>query len=250
MFNFFLPRLQYSVAAIGVGVAGLGYSIYKGERAHSEEKKAESEGNNIRRPFAKIQDEYFQNQNIAKEQATSGLPVDVKNSLQKQRNEGFGTSVDALKQAGGGVNDFSKLSKVFDDSLVNEGAADANQHFANIQYLTGINKDLAGQKNTQWGVNEYQPFESKLKEIQDRRIAAQTNQNNAVNEGIGSLAAISTSINSAVGGPKGGDDGSGGGMGGSNPMDTSVGDSGTDTDIDTADIDPTSGQALNLTTPS
>ena len=46
MRNFWEPRLQYTLAAIGIigGVASTGYSIYKGIKAGQEEKKATAEG--------------------------------------------------------------------------------------------------------------------------------------------------------------------------------------------------------------
>lgn len=197
-------RLQYTLAAVGVigSVASLGYSVYKDVKSEKQDKQAAAEGASLKRPFEKIQDEYYQNQNIAKEQATSGLPIDVKLGLQKQRDRGLSSSLDALKQGGGGPNDFGRLNSIYDDSLKNESAEDAQQHFANIQYLLGVNKDIAGQKTTQWGVNEYQPYESKLAEIQGRRTAAQTNEANAVNQGIGSITSITTSLKNAVGGYK------------------------------------------------
>jgi hypothetical protein len=205
MLNDFTPRLQYTLAAIGVigGVASLGYSVYKDVKAGQENKAATAEGNNLRRPFEQIQPEYYQNKNIATEQAFSGLPVDTKNLLQQQREKAFGTSSDALARSGGNPNDYARLNKIFDDSLLSEAAQDSQFHMENIKYLTGINKDLAGQKTTQWGVNEYQPFESKLKEIQDRKIAAKQNQNNAINEGIGSISAITTAVGNYKGTPKG-----------------------------------------------
>lgn len=206
MRNCWQPRLQYTLGAISAigGVASLGYSIYKGVKADHEEKAAQTDANNLKRPFEKVSDEYYQNQNIAREQASGGLPIDVKLNLESQRNKGLGTSIGALNQAGGSPNDYARLNSIYDDSLKNESAEDAQQHFANIQYLMGVNKDMAGQKTTQWGVNEYQPYESKLAEIQGRKVASKTNFNNAVEEGIGSIDSVSTTIQNAVGGRKNG----------------------------------------------
>lgn len=210
MRNDFTPRLQYTLAAVGVigGAVSLGYSVYKGVKASSDEKSAQGDANNLKRPYDKISDEHFQNQNLAREQATGGLPIDVKLGMQRDRDRGLSTSLDALKQGGGGPNDFARLNSIYDDSLKNESADDAKQHFANIQYLIGLNKDMAAEKKTAWGVNEYQPYESKLAEIQGRKVAAKTNFNNAVQEGIGSIDSISTTLQNAVGGYKGNGGGS------------------------------------------
>lgn len=183
---------------ISVGVAGVsaGLSIYKGIKANSADKAAQREGNALKRPAYQIPNEFVENKNIAEQMAGQGLSSAEKQYAGEQRERGLGSSLQALKETGGGPNEFAGLNKVFDDSLRSQSALDAQTHMQNIQFFTKANEDLAGQKVTQWGINELQPYESKLKEIQDRRIAAQTNRNNAVNEGIGSLTAGATSFNS------------------------------------------------------
>jgi hypothetical protein len=106
------------------------------------------------------------------------------------------SSAHALSETGASVNQFGELSHIFDDSLKSQSALDAQLHKSNIEMFTKANSDISAQKGIQFGINELQPYESKLKEIQDRRIAAKTNENNAVNEGIGSLSAAATGINS------------------------------------------------------
>lgn len=182
--------------SVAVGAVSLGTSVYKGIKAKNQDNAAAKEGAGLKRPFEKIQDEYFQNRNITAENATGGLSNDEKNYAQEQRDRALGSSLEALKETGGGPNDFARINGIFSDSLKSESVLDAQTHLQNINFFTNANKDLAGQKTTQFGVNELQPYESKLKEIQDRRIAAQTNENNAVDEGIGSLSAIGTSLNS------------------------------------------------------
>lgn len=182
-----------AVAVAGVSAA---YSGYKAIKANNDNKKAKSEGDALRRPSYQIPVEDIQNRNIAAGLAQGGLSVDEKGYLQEERNRGLGTSLEALREGGGGVNDFARINSIFDDSLKSQAAMDAQQHLQNIQFFTKANQDVAAQRTTQWGINELQPYESKLKEIQDRRIAAQTNLNNAVDEGIGSASAAVTSYNS------------------------------------------------------
>jgi len=193
----FTPRLQYTLAVVGIagGVASLGFSAAKYFGSKHQDKMAQAEGNALKRPFEKISDEYFQDKNIAEEQAAGGgLPIDTQNYLQSKRDQQLGSSFDALKQGGASVNEFGRLNKLFDESLLSEGSLMAQEKHKNIQDLMTYNKDLAGQKTTQWTVNEYQPFESKLKEIQDRRIAAKQSEDAAIEQGIGSLTSIGTSL--------------------------------------------------------
>lgn len=183
---------------ISVGVAGgsLLVSGYKAIKAKSQDKAAAKEGAALNRPQYQIPTEDIQNRNIAAITAGQGLSSAEEQYAGEQRERGLGSSLDALKQTGGGPNEFAQLNHVFDDSLKSQSALDAQLHLQNINFFTKANQDVAAQKSIQWGVNEMQPFESKLKEIQDRRIAAQTNENAAVDEGIGSLSAVATGLNS------------------------------------------------------
>lgn len=200
-------NFQYSWGAVIVGGISLGTAAYKGIKANQADKKAKREGEALQRPSYQVPVEDIQNRNIAAGMAQGGLSVDEKGYLQEERNRGLGTSLEALREGGGNPNDFARLNSIFDDSLKSQAALDAQQHVQNIQFFTKANQDLAGQKTTQWGINELQPYESKLKEIQDRRIAAQTNLNNAVDEGIGSATAAATAYGNFKGGG-GGDTGS------------------------------------------
>src|ERR1700679_4298203 len=183
---------------VSVGVAGVseGVSIYKGLHAESQDKKAAREGAAMKRPFYSIPTEDIINRNIAGSEAQQGLTSAEKQYAGEQRERGFASSARALSETGASVNQFGELSHIFDDSLKSQSALDAQQHKQNIEMFTKANSDISAQKGIQFGINELQPYESKLKEIQDRRIAAKTNENNAVNEGLGSASAAATGINS------------------------------------------------------
>lgn len=183
-------------ATVAVAGAGIAESEIKHLKAKSQDREAAAEGASLRRPMEQIPDEYFQNRNIAGQNAMGGLTAGEKQYAGEQRERGLATSLDALGETEAGPNDFAGLNEVFSDSLRSQSALDAQLHHQNIEFFTNANKDLAGQKTTQFGVNELQPYETKLKEIQDRRIAAQTNANNATDEALGYAEAGITSFNS------------------------------------------------------
>jgi hypothetical protein len=185
-----------SWVAVGVGAASLGTSVYKGLHSASQDRKAAREGASLKRPFYSIPTEDIINRNILGQQSEQGLTSAEKQYAGEQRERGLATSAHALSETGAGVNQFGELNQVFADSLKSQSALDAQEHKQNIDMFTKANSEISAQKGIQFGINELQPYESKLKEIQDRRIAAQTNENNAVNEGIGSLSAMATSYNS------------------------------------------------------
>lgn len=185
-----------SWVSVGVGAVSLGTSVYKGLHAASQDRKARKEGEAMKRPFYSVPSEDIINRNIWGNQAEQGLSSSEKEYAGEQRERGLATSAHAISETGAGVNQFGELNQVFADSLKSQSALDAQEHKQNIDFFTKANSEVAAQKGIQWGVNELQPYESKLKEIQDRRIAAKTNENNAYNEALGSLSAGATGVNS------------------------------------------------------
>jgi len=194
MKTYFIHTFFRSWASVAVAGGSALLSGYKALKAGQADKEAAREGAALRRPFYQIQPEYQQNVNVAKEMAGQGFSSAETTAMNQQRERGLSSSILAEQEGGGGPNEGARLAQVFSDSLTSQAAQDAQLHMQNIKFFTDANKDLAGQKNTQWAVNELQPFETKLKEIQDRRIAAQTNQNNAINDVIGSASAAATGI--------------------------------------------------------
>lgn len=159
-----------------------------------DKKKAEEEKSRLKTPFYKIQDEYFQNRNLAAEMAQGGLPQATKDYLTEQTDRGLGTAISGIAQTGGSPNDFSKLFDSYRNSINQTAAQDAQLQLQNIQYYMGANKDLAGQKTTQWTLNEYQPYQNKLKEITERIAAAKMNKSNAIQGAIGSISNLGTAV--------------------------------------------------------
>jgi hypothetical protein len=192
----YINNFYYTWAAVAVGGVSLGTAVYKGLHASSQDRKAKREGEAAKRPFYSIPSEDLINRNIAGSMAEQGLSSAEKQYAGEQRERGLATSTHALSETGAGVNQFGELNQVFSDSLKSQSALDAQEHKQNIDFFTKANSEISAQKGIQFGINELQPYESKLKEIQDRRTAAQTNENNAVNEGIGSASAIATGVNS------------------------------------------------------
>lgn len=183
--------------AAATAVVGIGAGVIKGIGAHNQGKKDAAAAANLKNPFYKIQDEYYQNRNIAAGQAGSGLPSDTKNYMTSEAQRGLGTSISAINSGGGNPNDIARLFGNYENSIASTGAADADAHVRNIQYYMAANKDLAGQKTTRWAVNEKQPYENKLKELTQRRAADAQNEQNGWNTAIGSLTGGVTGMQNA-----------------------------------------------------
>jgi hypothetical protein len=221
-------------AAIGVGSLALGVARYFS--ANSAAKRDRARADSLKRPFYKVQDEYYQNKNIAAEMATYGLPIDVTNQLARERSQGLASSLDTLKKTAGGPNAVAALNKSFSDSLLNQSSINAQQQMKNIEYFMNVNKDIAGQKSTQWGVNELDPYNSNLKQINEKRAADEQNKNNALNETIQAASSFATSSSNSglMGKLFGGDDPNGLGTAdpnSSNPGSVALGGGGGSIDV-------------------
>lgn len=150
-----------------------GFEFVKGLQ---EAKRSKRELDRLNRQLYQIQPEYFENRNLAAVEAGQGLTSAAKDYMTSEAGRSLGAGIGALTQTGGGsVNDIAKLTDIYNRSTRQIGAEDAEKQLANIQYFMNTNKELAGQKTMKWAINEYQPYQAKLKELQDRQAAAQQN---------------------------------------------------------------------------
>lgn len=175
----------------GAGIALGGAQLIMGA---IDEKKAKNELRRLNRPFYKIQDEYLQNRNLAEELAGGGLPDATKAFLTTEAERGLGTGIRGILDSGGSPNDISKLFSSFDSAVMKTAAEDAQARLGNIKNFMDVNREIAGQKQIQFGINELQPYESALKSIQDRREAARQNMFGGAQTIIGSASALGTGL--------------------------------------------------------
>lgn len=179
---------------VGAAAANLVKSGFDFFGVNSQKKKDEAELARLTPAFYKIQDEYTQNRNDAAGLAQGGLTQGAKDYYGDQAGRGLGTGVSGILSAGGSPNDIAKLFDNYNTGIKSLGVADSEEKINNIKYFHQVNKDLAGQKTIQWGVNEYQPYQNKLKELTQRIGADKLNKNNALNSAIGSVSAIGTGM--------------------------------------------------------
>lgn len=181
-------------AALGLVSSG----INAFSAAHNE-KKDKQELAGLHTPFYKIQKEYGDIESGAEELAQGGLTVGSKDLYSDLASRGLGTAVSASSAAGGNPNDINRIFQSYNDSIRNLGSADSEAQIKNIQYYHQTAKDMAAQKNIQFGVNEYQPYQNKLKELTQRIAADKTNLHNSINSGIEDVqAGVTAGMNSKL----------------------------------------------------
>lgn len=183
-----------SLGGAALGIIKGGVDAFSAGHQLKEDKK---ELAGLTPAFYKIQDEYFQNKNSAAESAQGGLTQDAKDYYTDQSGRGLGTGVSATLNSGGSPNDIARIFDSYNNGIKSVAAADSEAKLNNIKYFHQVNKDLAGQKNIQWGVNEYQPYQSKLKELTQRIQADKINKNNDINSVIGGVSDAGTALSNA-----------------------------------------------------
>lgn len=184
---------QQELGNLGAEATGV-FQFFKGMK---DKKKDEQELSRLRQPFYKIQNEYFENKNISQELASGGLPPQQKEFLTGQAERGYGSGLDAILKTGGGVNAASMLLDKYNQEIGKIGAEDASQHLANIQYFQKANADLAGQKTMQWSINEYQPYEAKLKELKQNIATDEANKWGGLTTALSSMIGAGTANQNA-----------------------------------------------------
>ena len=179
-----------AAAQVGGQIAG-GLQFFKGLK---DEKKAKAELAALTPAYYKIQDEYLQNQKLAGNMAASGLPQESQDYMTSEAGRGFSSSLSAILQGGASPNDVSGLLDTYNRSINRIGAQDADARLRNIQYYMNTNKDLAAQKTMQWTINEYQPYQNKLKELTQRRSAAEQNKWGGLGTFLGATSSVGKSL--------------------------------------------------------
>lgn len=172
--------VQY-IPAIAAGITG----GIKAISAGSQLKKDKAELARLTPAFYKVQNEYYDNYNQASELAQSGLTSSAKDFYSDMASRGLGSAIGGLNQAGGSPNDIAMLFDSYNNSIRNLGVADSEEKIKNIKYFQTVGKDLAGQKTTQWAINEYQPYQNKLKELTQRIAADKKNIWGGIDQVIG-----------------------------------------------------------------
>jgi len=177
-----------ATAAIISGGLGVAKSIY----GAIDSGKAKKELANLK-PFDwKIQDEYFQNRNMAGNMATQGLDSASKDFYTTEAQRGLGSTFEAISQGGGNdPNITSGLMDNYNRGLANLAATDASKRLDNIKYFIGENAKLAGKLDIKQGL-KFQDYQRNLKQLMERRATGQANLWGGIGDVVSSVGAYGT----------------------------------------------------------
>lgn len=179
------------IASEALGALEGGYQFVDNIIQHGKAKKALA---NLHDPYYKVQNEYYNNRNIAGDLAQGGMPAASKDYYTSEMQRGLGGGINGTLQAGGSPNDINKLFDTYGRSIDRTASEDASQRINNIQNYINTNTAVAGQKNIQFGFNEVRPYERKYKQYMQQMGSSEQNAYNGANTLIGSVGAAGTSM--------------------------------------------------------
>ena len=142
------------IAAAGLAVSG-GISIAKGISQKNQAKKLSA---NNPYPEQKIPNAILANQEMAKQQATQGLPSEVYQNSIKNIDRSANSALRMATDRRGGLGLIGSIERNVNDAKGNLGVADANARRQNQQQLYGVNNQVGQWENNVWDWNKRQKY--------------------------------------------------------------------------------------------
>ena len=174
--------MTFVAVSVGVGVASLGYSVYKGEKASSEAKKIRESN---QRPTYQIPDEYKQNLQLAKQMAQIGMPQQAYNNQADAIRSNQAGAVSALGNSANPGAGLAQIVRAGNNSIGQLNAQDALARQQGTRGVMQANKDIANQKLNAQQYNQFDKYSENFNRAQALEGAANTDFQNAANGASG-----------------------------------------------------------------
>lgn len=175
------------ILAIGAGIAK---SIF----GASDKNRAAAEMAALKPVDYIIQDEYYDNRNLAASELASGLPSATKDYYTTEAQRGLGSSLGVLTQTGGvDANITNSLLDSYNRNIQSVAVAEANKRVNDIKDYIAQNSKLAAQKTMKWAIEDYQPYQRKLKQLYQRQQIGEANMWGGIGDAITGASAYETS---------------------------------------------------------
>lgn len=168
------------IAGAAVGVASLGYGIYKD--AHKSHQANVIEKNNIR-PTQYVDPIYQQNVNTAQNLAQQGIAQPAYNNQENAINQNQGAAISALNNSANPGANLASIVRAGNNASSTLNAQDAIARNKNTLLLMQQRGLLAGAKQNAFDYNYKDKYSEQLAKSQALRGAAEQTGNNTVNAG-------------------------------------------------------------------
>lgn len=141
-----------TAALIGGGVNLVG-GLIKGIVGGGQRRRGRNLLNSLQYPTESIPQEEYQNQQLAQQQAASGLPSEQYNNAMRDIQRQQMTAIRNAHDRRGGLGLISTIQQGSNDATNNLNAQDASLRLQNQRNLMNVNNQLAGWKDKVWQNN-------------------------------------------------------------------------------------------------
>lgn len=172
----------------GVGVAGLGYSIFNAE---SQKHKANQIEKGLRDPVYNIPPEFYQNREIARQMAQQGIPQEAINNQTNAINQNQAGAIDAVSKSANPGAAVASIVRQGDQSFGKLNADDAQARENNQRYFINQNAQVGNQQLAKQQNDVFDKYTRQFNQMQAYRGAGMQNENAAVQDAtqLGMMAA-------------------------------------------------------------
>jgi hypothetical protein len=137
-----------------MAAANIASGLISGITGLSQQHKARKMLNKLQFPTEQMPKEYIENQNLARQQAATGLPSEQYTKAMRDIQRQQLTALRGANDRRGGLGILGGLTQATNDATLNLNAQDAQMRLANQRNLMNVNSQVAGVKRSLFDVNQ------------------------------------------------------------------------------------------------
>lgn len=173
-----------------IAAAGALYTIGSGIAQKAKANRIRRQ--NVRPQF-QIQPEYTKNVSLAQNMAQEGLPQSAEQFYQTQAERALQSANDTALQTGQGVNAIAGNLDVYNQGVGRIAAQSGLLKNENIRYLIDQQTKMAEERQKEFAINQYAPFQERAREAAAMTNAGSQNINTGIQQGIAAAASFANS---------------------------------------------------------
>lgn len=202
----------------GLVIGGAG-ALIKGLVGAKQKREGKKILNGLQYPTEQVPQEEIENQNLARQQAATGLPSEQYANAMKNIQRQQLLAIRGAHDRRGGLGAISGIQQGTNDATLNLDTADAKQKISNQQNLMNVNNRLASWKDKVWQNNVMGKYNQQYAYGNSLLGVGNQNVSNGLDQAIGSFGTGAAGFYGNTSGLFGG----GGGNSGLSPYTKTVG---------------------------
>lgn len=174
------------VVGIGAGLVG---GLVKGLVGGKQKREGKKILNGLQYPTEQVPQEEIENQNLARQQAATGLPSEQYANAMKNIQRSQLLAIRGAHDRRGGLGSIAGIQQGTNDATLNLDTADAKQKLVNQQNFMNTNNRLASWKDKVWQNNVMGKYQQQYGYAQSLLGAGNQNVSSGLDQAIGGLGA-------------------------------------------------------------